>query len=131
ARLWNNYRTDYRPLVEFAKSHHLPFIATNIPRRYAAMVARKGLESLDSLSMEAKKLFMPLPIEVDLKLPAYANMLAMMDTHASNNSAQAANFAYAQAVKDATMAHQIAKYHTKGTLFVHFNGSYHSDNYES
>src|SRR5690606_28965661 len=36
ARLWNNYKTDYKPLVDFAKSNGLEFIATNIPRRYAS-----------------------------------------------------------------------------------------------
>ncbi len=36
ARLWNNYDTDYRPLVELARENSLAFIATNIPRRYAA-----------------------------------------------------------------------------------------------
>ncbi|MCK4751360.1 MAG: ChaN family lipoprotein, partial [Bacteroidales bacterium] len=37
-RLWGNYKTDYKPLVEFAKENQLLFIATNIPRRYASMV---------------------------------------------------------------------------------------------
>ncbi|NOY47779.1 MAG: ChaN family lipoprotein, partial [Chlorobi bacterium] len=31
ARLWPNYKTDYAPLVDFAKEKVLPFIATNIP----------------------------------------------------------------------------------------------------
>ncbi|MFN3640220.1 MAG: ChaN family lipoprotein, partial [Flavobacterium sp.] len=29
ARLWSNYKTDYKPLVDFAKDHQLPIIATN------------------------------------------------------------------------------------------------------
>ena len=41
----------------------------------------------------------------------------------------------AQAVKDATMAHRINEYYkkveSKNSVFLHFNGSYHSDNYES
>ena len=39
-KLWKNYKTDYKPLVEFARKNALPFIATNIPRRYASMVSR-------------------------------------------------------------------------------------------
>ena len=35
-----------------------------------------------------------------------------------------------RASKDATMAHFILKYYTPGKLFIHFNGSYHSENYE-
>ena len=42
AKLWPNYNTDYAPILEFAKKNELDFIATNIPRRYASMVARNG-----------------------------------------------------------------------------------------
>lgn len=143
ARLWNNYKTDYKPLVEFAKENKLTFVATNIPRRYASLVSKKGLSSLDSLSEDAKRFMMPLPVEVDLKLPAYANMLKMMGVHSTSDTEKvsegAANFAYAQAVKDATMAFRINEYYQReskktennNSVFLHFNGSYHSDNYES
>ncbi len=142
ARLWNNYKTDYKPLVEFAKENKLTFVATNIPRRYASLVSKKGLISLDSLTDDAKRFMMPLPVEVDLKLPAYSNMLKMMGIHSTSDDGKvneaAANFAYAQAVKDATMAYRINEYYKKSTqdksknsVFLHFNGSYHSDNYES
>ena len=40
------------------------------------------------------------------------------------------NFPKAQAIKDATMAHFILKNYQAGQLFLHLNGSYHSDNYE-
>ena len=137
ARLWNNYKTDYKPLVEFAKENKLTFVATNIPRRYASLVSKKGLSSLDSLTDDAKRFMMPLPVVVDLKMPAYENMLRMMGVHSTSEDGKvnegAANFAYAQAVKDATMAYRINEYYTKSTtsIFLHFNGSYHSDNYES
>lgn len=146
ARLWNNYKTDYKPLVEFAKENKLVFVATNIPRRYASLVSKKGLISLDSLTDDAKRFMMPLPVEVDLKMPAYENMLKMMGVHSLSEDGKvnesAANFAYAQAVKDATMAFRINEYYqkssqdkskdkTQNSIFLHFNGSYHSDNYES
>ncbi len=131
AKMWNNYATDYKPLVEFAKANQLSFIATNVPRRYASLVAKQGLESLDNLSEGAKKWIAPLPIEVDMQMPAYANMLKMMGSHGSEVSPQAQNFAKAQAIKDATMAHFILENYKKGDTFIHFNGSYHSDNFES
>jgi uncharacterized iron-regulated protein len=56
ARLWKNYKTDYKPLVDFAKEKKFPFVATNIPRRYASMVFKNGLEELEKLSAEEKKL---------------------------------------------------------------------------
>ena len=62
ARLWPNYETDYDPVVYFAKDHGLRVIATNVPRRYADLVNRKGLLALDSLSAEAKRYLPPLPI---------------------------------------------------------------------
>ena len=45
-----NYKTDYSPIVEFAKEHKIPFVATNVARRYANMVAKGGFEALDGLS---------------------------------------------------------------------------------
>ncbi len=127
ARLWPNYSTDYKPLVDFAKENGLPFIATNIPRRYASVVYKKGFEGLDQLDAEAKSYIAPLPIAYDSALKCYNDMLHMpgMGGHVNEN------FPKAQAVKDATMAYSIAGYAEKGKLFFHYNGSYHSDNYES
>ena len=33
SRPWENYKTDYRPLVEFARVNKLNVIAANAPRR--------------------------------------------------------------------------------------------------
>lgn len=128
---WNNYDTDYKPLVDFAQVNKIPFIATNIPRRYASIVSKKGTEGLKDLTTEAKNTFPPLPIEFDLTLPAYANMKTMMGGGATHGGGVSDNFLKAQAVKDATMAYFILKNWQKGKLFLHFNGSYHSDNFES
>jgi uncharacterized iron-regulated protein len=124
ARLWNNYKTDYAPLVKFAKANKLTFAATNIPRRYASMVSRGGFQALDTLSAREKAWIAPLPMAYDPELPGYKNMLTMMGEHANDN------FPKAQACKDATMAHFILQYYRPGSLFLHFNGAYHSDNYE-
>ena len=37
----------------------------------------------------------------------------------------------AQAIKDATMSHFILENWSPGKVFIHYNGAYHSDNYES
>ena len=125
ARIWDNYATDYKPLVELAKSKKLPFIATNVPRRYANMVYKQGLESLNPLTSEAKSWIAPLPIEVDMNLPSYQAMIKMMGGHGS--AAASDNLVKSQAVKDATMGYFIAQNLKKGHVFLHFNGSYHSD----
>ena len=126
ARLWNNYETDYKPLVLFAKENKLKFIASNIPRRYASMVYKQGIESLDTLDEATKAWIAPLPIDIDLELPGYQNMLKMMEGHGPPNE----NFPKAQAVKDATMGYSIAENWIPGKYFIHYNGAYHSDNYE-
>ncbi len=65
ARLWKNYKTDYAPLVNFAKENKIVFAATNIPRRYAALVAKGGFEALDTISAVEKSWMAPLPIDYE------------------------------------------------------------------
>jgi uncharacterized iron-regulated protein len=124
ARLWPNYKTDYKPLVEFAKENNIPFIATNIPRRFASIVSKKGFEGLENLILEERTWIAPLPIFYDSELPGYVNMMKMMGDHASPNMPKA------QAIKDATMAYFIQKNLKEKSIFIHFNGTYHSDNFE-
>jgi uncharacterized iron-regulated protein len=124
ARLWPNHKTDYKPLVDFAKEKQLSFIATNIPRRYAAMVSKKGFEALDALTVEEKNWIAPLPIVYDATLPGYGEMMKMMGDHTSPNMPKA------QAIKDATMAYFITKNLKPDTVFMHYNGTYHSNNFE-
>jgi uncharacterized iron-regulated protein len=125
AKVWDNYKHDYRPLIEFARERKVKTIATNIPRRYANLVYRKGIAALNSLPEDAKKWMAPLPIEVDLTLAGYKNMTTM-GGHGSN--ASGVNMASSQAIKDATMAYFIEK--NRNGIFLHFHGAYHSQNYE-
>jgi uncharacterized iron-regulated protein len=126
AKMWDNYSTDYRPLVEFAKANQLPVIASNVPRRYANLVYRKGIAALDSLAPEAHQWIAPLPIRIDLELPCYKSMISSMGPHAAAGTAE--NMARSQAVKDATMAYFLLK-NIKGKVY-HVNGAYHSQNHE-
>lgn len=124
ARMWPNFKTDYAPLVNYAKKKSYPFIATNIPRRFASLVARRGFEVLDSLPELEKTWIAPLPIEYNAELPGYKNMLTMMAGHGGPNLPKA------QAIKDATMGHFILQHMKPGNLFIHYHGTYHSENYE-
>ncbi|MCB9014484.1 MAG: ChaN family lipoprotein [Lentimicrobiaceae bacterium] len=127
AKLWPNYKTDYKPLVSFARDSSLRFIATNIPRRYASIVNRNGFEGLDSLDAAAKTYIAPLPVAYDAELPGYKSMIEMMGGQGGHVNE---NLPKAQAVKDATMAYFINKNLNPGETFLHFNGTYHSDNFE-
>lgn len=125
AKVWPNFETDYKPLLDFTKTNHLKFIATNIPRRYASLVYSRGIEALDSLEKEAYKWIVPLPFTIDLELKCYKDIMKKAMEHGGKNLPKA------QAVKDATMSYFILKNYKPGDLFLHFNGAYHSDNYES
>lgn len=125
ARVWSNYSTDYKPLVELAKRDSIPYIATNIPRPYATRVYKNGgFSALDSLPKNELKWIAPLPIPFDINLSSYQNMLDMMGGHGGEDLVKA------QAIKDATMAHFILENLKPNQVFVHLNGSYHSNSFE-
>ncbi len=124
-QMWGNYKTDYKPLVDFAKNNNLRFIATNIPRRYASVLNKKGISALKELSPEALALIGPdLEKYFDPTVKAYAEMADNMGGHIPPNML---NIQTAQAAKDATMAHFSLINFTKGNLLLHFQGSYHSN----
>lgn len=127
ARLWSNYKTDYKPLLQFARDSSVVFVATNIPRRYASLVNRNGFEGLEALDEEARSYIAPLPVPYDPELPGYKSMLEMMEGSGGHGND---NLPKAQAIKDATMAYSISRNISTGKLFLHFHGTYHSDNYE-
>ncbi len=124
-QLWNNYKTDYRPLVEFAKEHQLRFIATNIPRRYASMIYKMGDKAFEKLTPQALALISPdITKYFDPTVKAYAEMAAHMGGHVPQNMR---NMQMAQAAKDATMAHFAITNFKSGNLLFHIQGSYHSN----
>lgn len=123
-RLWPNYKTDYKPLVDYAKDNQLKCVASNIPRRYASLLFKKGRPALDSLSAEEKSWIAPLDFVVDTTLSQYAK-LQEMAMHGMGS------FTEAQAIKDATMAHFSLKNMKETSVLYHINGAYHSDYHQS
>jgi len=128
AKLWPNYKVDYKPFFSFAFKNQIPVIATNIPRRYASAVSKRGLATLDSVDAQAKNWFAPLPIKVNYEMGIYKEMDAM--NMGSHGGPTGANMVNAQATKDATMAYFIAKNYVSGKKFIHLNGSFHSKNHQ-
>jgi len=129
AKLWGNYKTDYAPMVDFAREKGLRVLATSIPRRFAALVNSKGFEGLDSINAMERGMIAPLPIKYPDSLPCYAGIAASIGGEMPAH--QTANLGKAQAIKDATMAHFIVKGGAfDGKTILHMNGSYHSDNRE-
>ncbi len=129
ARLWPNFKTDYKPLLDFAKEKKLKFVSTNIPRRFASKVFHSGFKALDSLTAEEKSWIAPLPIQYDSTLTSYVAMTKMEHVKYMPKM-MVKNMPKAQAVKDATMAFHILKNYKKDDLFIHYNGSYHSTEHQ-
>jgi uncharacterized iron-regulated protein len=125
ARPWPNHKTDYKPLLDFAREKRIPFIATNIPRKFASAVFRGGFEALDTLTALQKSWVATLPPLYDSTLPCYADIGKAVGMHGGPNLPKA------QAIKDATMAHFIVKNYQPGKIFLHYNGAYHSNHYQS
>jgi len=123
-RLWPNYSTDYKPTLEFCKNNQIEFTATNIPRRYASMVYKKGESSLKALSNIAKTWIAPQPIPFDSTLIVYKEMLSF-------SGHGGLNLAKAQAYKDATMAYSIVKTKKKNHIYFHLNGNKHSESHQA
>nr|WP_297310011.1 ChaN family lipoprotein [uncultured Flavobacterium sp.] len=126
ARLWNNYKTDYKPIVDYAKANQIEVIASNVPRKYASLLYKQGEEALLNLPEDEKQWIAPLPFPYDASLPSYVKMMEMFKDSDHANQ----NFPKAQAIKDATMAHFIVTNLKEEKTLLHINGSYHSNNYE-
>ena len=133
SRAWSNYETDYKPLIEFAKENELTVVAANIPRRYASMINKQGLNALDSLSQEENK-FVARKHKVfddEYKKRFIRTMQSNMAHSSKMPAGMKMNFDRlyaAQCIKDDTMAESILKYrrilpHRK---VIHFNGDFHS-----
>lgn len=125
SRAWNNYKTDYRPLVEFAKQHKLPVVAANAPRRYVNLVSRKSREALNQISPQAKNWLAPLPFAPASK--EYSDKFAALMGGAMPHGATLLD---SQSLWDATMADSVAKALKthKNALVVHLNGGFHTEN---
>ena len=139
SRPWNNYATDYKPLVEYARAHHLPVIAANAPARYVSRVNAEGPASLSSLSKEARAWLPPLPFpEASAAYAAKFNAFMSggraaaqtpANPHAQANPHGGMHLLEAQTLRDASMAYAISEFLKRGgdPLVVQVNGTFHSE----
>lgn len=125
-RLWPNYKTDYKPVVEFAKSAGWRVIGANCPRQAARMVARNGMDKFADAAAAWKEIIAPLPISIDTQDLGYREMRLMMD---GSHGMSPEHLIAAQALKDATMAHFIVLELKIGRKVLHLNGEFHSKNF--
>jgi uncharacterized iron-regulated protein len=131
ARPWPNYATDYRPMLEFARSFGLPVVAANIPRPLAMVVGRGGLEAVpeDSRRWVAAEHYAP---EDDYKQRFVETMKGMGHQSGGMKASGMADMVEAiyraQCIKDDTMAESIVRANKEtGRKVIHYNGCFHSD----
>lgn len=121
--LWTNFKTDYKPVLDSAIAYGNSPFAANVTRKYASLVFKKGLAALDTLPEDQKKWMAPLPFPFDSTLTQYVELINMgKEMHASG-----IQFAYAQAIKDATMGYSISEQVKNGKQVYFLNGAFHSD----
>ncbi|HEX8707464.1 MAG TPA: ChaN family lipoprotein [Pyrinomonadaceae bacterium] len=135
SRPWNNYQSDYRPLVELAREQGLAVIAANAPARYVNRVSRLGPATLKDLSTQARTWLPPLPYGAASAAYA-ARFNRLMQAPQVDPKAPAAPSPHgaaflldAQSLRDASMGYFIAEHlrqHPRG-LVLHVNGTFHSE----
>lgn len=123
-RLWPNYSTDYKPLVDFAKEKQLTCVASNVQRKYASLLFKKGRQALDTLSPLIKSQMADIQFPIDTTLSQYRAVREM------GGHAMGMNMVESQAFKDATMAKFILANSKPDSKMIHFNGAFHSDFYQ-
>lgn len=132
SRPWNNYQTDYRPLVEFARANKLPALAANAPERYVNRVSRLGRDALKDLSPPARAAWLA-PQPYGAASAAYAEkfkrVMSGMPAGAHGSPHGNTHLLDAQALRDATMAHTIVEHlkQNPNALIIHVNGNFHSE----
>lgn len=125
ARAWPSYKTDYRPLIELAKTNGIPVVAANAPARYVNMVSNGGLNNLNRLSKTAVSYLPPLPIDTAAGA-YYEKFVSTMGGHAAMGGKQ---IYQSQNLWDATMAWSIARFYKKHKNYkiLQINGGFHSE----
>ncbi len=119
---WPNYQSDYRPLVEFAKTHRLPVIAANAPKPLVSCVGQEGPEWLDKLPANRRS---QLARELTLGNDTYRQKF-MASMHHGDADSNARRFA-AQTSWDDTMAESMVDYLAShsGRQIMHIAGNFH------
>ncbi|EJL6389862.1 ChaN family lipoprotein [Vibrio vulnificus] len=119
---WPNYESDYRPLIELAKSKQMDVIAANAPKSTVRCIGRQGLAYLDKLTQEERGF---LASEINTGESEYKSKF-MASMHHGKPEQTEKQFA-AQVTWDETMAESIVNYHQQNpnTQVIHVAGKFH------
>lgn len=133
SRPWSNYPTDYRPLIEYARSHHLRVRAANLPRPLASRIARTGYAGFVATITPEESTWVPR----EMLAPAddyFAKFQVAMGGHPGGEEGMPADQMQrvyeSQCAKDETMAESIIAEHMGAAMagvVLHTTGQFHSD----
>jgi uncharacterized iron-regulated protein len=137
-RAWNNYATSYRPLVLFAKEHHLPVVAAEAPGWAISCIGQWGPDILGQFTpLERAWVAADLHVTPGAYRDKYLKFLGTSPVHGGGTAstpeaaAKAQRSFSAQAARDDTMAESIAGALQRhpGYKVLHLTGSFHSSEF--
>lgn len=123
-KVWDNYKSDYRPLVEIAKEQSLPVIGANAPRDIVKCIGRQGPQYLSKLSTQQRAL---VASTIDISDSPYRQKFLSNMRGMSLSEKRIGQMFGAQMAWDATMAESIANHLTNNPnhRVFHIAGRFH------
>jgi len=124
AVVWEPFYKGYAKLINDAKENGSPVIAANAPDRYVELVHERGMDALNGLDSESKKLLPPLPYyaEHDKNYEDYKKAV-QFSIYFSDSLWQSFS------LYNAAMSNSIYRFWSKNKSYkiISVNGSFHSD----
>jgi len=130
---WPNYTSDYRPLVELAKTNKIDIIAANAPKNIIRCIAKEGISYVDKLPIDERTW---LAENINIQDSPYKTHF-MASMHHGDESQNENKFA-SQVTWDETMAESIVNYlaanpnkpllGSRNKQVLHIAGKFHTEN---
>lgn len=119
---WQNYQSDYRPLIEYSKSNHIDVIAANAPRKIIRCIARQGSSYLETLPPLQRAW-----VAKDIHTQSSPYKTRFMASMHHGEAEQTEKQFVAQVTWDETMAESIVSYLTTHPehQVIHIAGKFH------
>jgi uncharacterized iron-regulated protein len=137
-RAWNNYEASYRPLLLFAKEHHLPVVAAEAPGWSISCVGQWGTGIFEQFTpLERSWVAAEVHVATGAYQDKYLTFLGDSPAHAGGDvgspeaAARAQRSFAAQVTRDDTMAESIqrALQQHPGYKVLHLTGSFHAEGF--
>ncbi|MES2459714.1 MAG: ChaN family lipoprotein [Armatimonadota bacterium] len=129
-KLWPNYATDYRPLVEYARAEKIPVLASNAPGPLVKRVGKEGLAPVLESLTEAERSLIAATVNApsgDVYEKRFGSVMGAGHGDRRMDAAMVRRFYEAQCVRDDTMAETVSRALDAGRKVLHVNGAFHSD----